>query len=340
MARIGLMGCGSVADFGHLPAISSTAELEVVALFDPVAGRAESYSEKFGGKPFTDEGEFFAEGLDAVVIASPLFTHHDNVMLCSEHGVHVLCEKPIATNEDEAADMIAVMEDAGKGFFVGMVYRFSPVALQLKQWIEQGVLGKVKHIRMIYLWNLHGQWIRDDAGTWIESPMWRGRMMEGGPLVDCGVHQIDLIRWMTGLEIKSWEGFGTWVSDYVAPDHVVAQLQLENGITASVEVSFTYGHTSKEPRSVFTYEVIGTGGVARFDRDGYVVEARNGEGILVGHGAGEKNFEGMYSQFSEFLKTGKSGDLATPHDAMVATEIAVDCTDQAIQRRGLVGRSK
>ncbi len=333
MARIGLMGCGSVADFGHLPAIRSTPDLDIVALFDPVPGRAFAYSEKFGGKPFTDESEFFAESLDAVVVASPLFTHHDNVMLCSEHGVHVLCEKPIATNEDEAADMIAVMEDAGKGFFVGMVYRFSPVALQLKQWIEQGIVGKVKHIRMIYLWNLHGQWVQNEAGTWIESPMWKGRMMEGGPLVDCGVHQIDLIRWMTGLEIKKWEGFGTWVSDFEAPDHVVAQLQLENGITASVEVSFTYGHTAKEPRSVFTYEVIGTGGVARFDRDGYIVEARNGEGIHLGHGTGEKNFEGMYFQFAEFLRSGNAGNLATPHDAMVATEIAVDCTDQAIRRR-------
>jgi predicted dehydrogenase len=333
MARIGLMGCGSVADFGHLPAILSTPGLELVALFDPIPGRAATYAEKFGGIPHVDEAAFFAEGLDAVVIASPLSTHHDNVMLCSEHGVHVLCEKPIATNEDEAADMIAVMEDAGKGFFVGMVYRFSPVVHQLKRWMEEGILGKVRHIRMIYMWNLHGQWVQDSAGAWVESPMWRGRMLEGGPLVDCGVHQIDLIRWMTGLEIKSWEGFGTWLSTYEAPDHIVAQLQLENGITASVEVSFTYGHTSKEPRSVFTYEVIGTGGVARFDRDGYILEVRNGEGTHLGHGTGEKNFEGMYTQFAEFLHSGKSGDLASPHDAMVATEIAVDCTDQAIQRR-------
>ncbi|MEI8281187.1 MAG: Gfo/Idh/MocA family oxidoreductase, partial [Armatimonadota bacterium] len=112
MARIGLMGCGSVADFGHLPAILSTPGLEVAALFDPLAGRAEAYSQKFGGKPFVNENSFFAEGLDAVVIASPLAFHFDNVMQCSEHGVHVLCEKPIASNEDEAAAMIAVMEDS------------------------------------------------------------------------------------------------------------------------------------------------------------------------------------------------------------------------------------
>ena len=158
-------------------------------------------------------------------------------------------------------------------------------------------------------------------------------MLEGGPLVDCGVHQIDLIRWMTGLEYKSWDGFGSWVSDYEAPDYVVAQLQLENGVTASVEVSFTYGHTAKEPRSVFTYEVIGTGGVARFDRDGYILEVRDGAGVRLGHGAGEKNFEGMYAQFAQFLVSGKTGDLASPQDALIATEIAVDCTDRAIQRR-------
>src|SRR5437868_3241771 len=99
MARIGLMGCGSVADFGHLPAIRSTPDLEIVALFDPVPGRAEAYAQKFGGKPFTTEDAFFAERLDAVVISSPVAFHHDNVMLCSEHGVHVLCEKPIATDE-------------------------------------------------------------------------------------------------------------------------------------------------------------------------------------------------------------------------------------------------
>ena len=333
MARIGLMGCGSVADFGHLPAIIHTPGLELVALFDPIPGRAQAYSEKFGGQPFTDENAFFDAGLDAVVVSSPLLTHHDNVMLCSEKGVHVLCEKPIATDEEEAADMIAVMEDSGKGFFVGFVYRFSHSAWQLRQWIRDGVIGKVKHIRMVYMWNLHGQWVQDSDGKWIESPMWRGRMVEGGPLVDCGVHQIDLIRWMTGLEIRSWDGFGTWVSNYEAPDHISAMLQLENDVTASVEVSFTYGHTAKDPRSVFTYEVIGTGGVARFDRDGYILEVRNGEGIRTAPGAGEKNFEGMYAQFAEFLHSGKTGDLATPQDALVATEIAVDCTDRAIQRR-------
>jgi predicted dehydrogenase len=331
--RIGLMGCGSVADFGHLPAIGRCSEFELVGLFDPVRGRAASYSAKFGGKAFESDEEFFSQPMDAVAICSPLAAHFDNVMLASQHGVHVLCEKPIAVNEEEAADMIAVMEDSGKGFFVGLVYRFSHVAAQLKKWLRDGTIGDVRHIRMQYLWNLHGQWVQDSAGNWVESPLWRGRMLEGGPLIDCGVHQIDLIRWMTGREVVSCDGFGAWLAKYDAPDHVTCHLALEGGITASVEVSFTYGHTVREPVSYFTYELIGTGGVARFDRNGYVLEARTGEQVLRSEGASEKNFDGMYHQFGRYVASGEVGSLASPDDALVATKIAIDCTDRAICKR-------
>lgn len=331
--RIGLMGCGSVADFGHLPALGRCSAFELVGLYDPVPGRADAYAAKFGGKGFTSEDEFFAQPMDAVAICSPLPYHHENVMKCAEHGVHVLCEKPISDDEDDAADMIAVMEDAGKGFFVGLVYRFSPVAATLKKWLREGLIGDVRHIRMQYLWNLHGQWVQDATGKWIESTLWRGRMLEGGPLIDCGVHQIDLIRWMTGREVVTADGFGAWVAKYDAPDHVTCHLALEGGITATVEVSFTYTHTAREPLSLFTYELIGTGGVARFDRNGYLLEARTGQEVVRGEGASEKNFDGMYHQFARFLEFGEVGDLASPDDALTATKIAIECTDKAIAKR-------
>ncbi len=331
--RIGLMGCGSVADFGHLPAIGRCSDFELVGLFDPVPGRAASYASRFGGQAFESDEEFFVQPMDAVAICSPLASHFDNVMLASQHGVHVLCEKPIAVNEDEAADMIAVMEDSGNGFFVGLVYRFSPVAAQLKKWLRDGVIGDVRHIRMQYLWNLHGQWVQDSSGAWVESPLWRGRMLEGGPLIDCGVHQIDLIRWMTGREVVSADGFGAWVAKYDAPDHLSCHLSLEGGITASVEVSFTYGHTAREPQSIFTYELIGTGGVARYDRNGYVLEARTGDEVIRAEGSSEKNFDGMYQQFARYMTSGEVGALASPDDALVATKIAIECTDRAVARR-------
>jgi hypothetical protein len=114
---------------------------------------------------------------------------------------------------------------------------------------------------------------------------------------------------------------------------VTCHLALEGGITASVEVSFTYGHTVREPVSYFTYELIGTGGVARFDRNGYVLEARTGEQVLRSEGASEKNFDGMYHQFGRYMASGEVGSLASPDDALVATKIAIDCTDRAISKR-------
>jgi predicted dehydrogenase len=331
--RIGLMGCGSVADFGHLPAIGRCSDFELVGLYDPVPGKAKSYADRFGGSAFETDEKFFTTPMDAVAICSPLAFHSDNVMLASQYGVHVLCEKPIAATEDEAADMIAVMEDSGKGFFVGLVYRFSDVAATMRQWLREGVIGDVRHIRMQYLWNLHGQWVQDASGQWVESPLWRGRMLEGGPLIDCGVHQIDLIRWMTGREVVACDGFGAWVAKYDAPDHVTSHLSLQGGITATVEVSFTYGHTARDPLSIFTYELIGTGGVARFDRGGYVLEARTGDQIIRAEGASEKNFDGMYSQFAKYITHGEVGALASPDDALVATKVAIECTDRAMARR-------
>jgi predicted dehydrogenase len=225
------MGCGSVADYGHLPAILNIPELELVALFDPVPDRAATFASRFGN-PSAHESlqSFFETPMDAVAITSPAPTHRDNVLACALHGLDVLCEKPIAMDDNEAEEMIAAMEKADKLFAIGFCYRFSPVALQIHRWIREGVIGQVRSLRLLYVWNLHGRYVKLANGTWEESPVWRGRMVEGGPMVDCGVHQIDLARWWLGSEVATHHGFGAWVADYEAPDHQYLHLTHENGI--------------------------------------------------------------------------------------------------------------
>ncbi len=230
MARIGLMGCGVVADYGHLPAIIDTPGLELVALFDPDPVKVAYAAGRFGNPlAFTNSDEFFGAGLDAVVICSPAWAHLENVLAAAKHKVHVLCEKPLAMNDEEAQHAIDAMEASGKMLFTGFVYRFSPVALQIKQWIEEGLVGEIRSTRLIYIWDLHGQFEQDAAGKWIESPRWRGRMLEGGPMVDCGVHQIDLARWWLGDEVARTTVAAAWVSDYEAPDHVYSAFRPRAG---------------------------------------------------------------------------------------------------------------
>jgi len=328
------MGCGVVADYGHLPAILDTSGLELAALFDPNPERLALVAGRHGNPPSFSEAEaFFDAGLDAVVISSPAPFHLENIRLAAAHRCHVLCEKPLAMDDVESEAAIEVMEAAGRMLFTGFVYRFSPVSLQIKKWIEEGVVGEIRSLRLIYLWDLHGQFEQNSAGEWIESPRWHGRMIEGGPMVDCGVHQIDLARWWLGDEVDRIVAHGAWVSNYEAPDHVYLHMDHRQGAHTMVEMSFTYGHTVKEPAPHFSYHLIGTGGVIRYDRDGYVLEARQGQGTIRVPGASEKNFHGMHGAFASALVTGDPGHLPLGRDGLIATQIARFATDQAIESR-------
>ncbi len=328
------MGCGVVADYGHLPAIVKTPGLELVAVMDPNQERVHAAAEKFGSPlAFTDAKSFFESGLDAVLICSPAGAHLANVKNAAEYGVHVLCEKPLAMNDAESEEAIAAMDSAGRMLFTGFVYRFSPVALQIKAWVQQGVIGEVRSLRLIYIWDLHGQYEQDVDGEWVESPRWRGRMLEGGPMVDCGVHQIDLARWWTGQEVARSSANAAWVAEYEAPDHVYMHMDHERGTHTMVEMSFTYGHTVREPRHHFSYHLIGTGGVIRYDRNGWILEARTGQETIRVPGGSEKNFGGMHAAFAEALRTGEPGHLPSGRDGLIATHLARTATDMAIANR-------
>jgi predicted dehydrogenase len=337
MARIGVMGCGAVSDFGHIPAILQTHGLDLVSLYDPNRDRVEAMSSKFGGiTAYTDQDAFVRSGLEAVVIASPPTVHRENVLAAAGAGLHVLCEKPIAMNDAEADEMIAAMKAADRMLLLGFVYRFSPVAMQIREWIAAGAIGEVRSLRLIYIWDLHGQFEHVSGDKWIESPRWRGRMLEGGPMVDCGVHQIDLSRWWLKDEIVRFDAHGAWVAEYDAPDHVYLHMEHAKGAHTMVETSFSYCHTAREPRSEFSYHIIGTGGVIRYDRDGYVLETRNGAGTLRVPGASEKNFPGMHAEFAEALRTGDPRDLPRAEDGRVATKIARQATEMAMAKRGIL----
>ena len=334
MIRIGVIGCGDVANFGHIPAILSVPKFHIAALFDPDGQRLANTAATVGGVPgFQDLDAFYAEGLDAVVIASPAPTHFEHVLEVAKRGVHVLCEKPIADSEADALKMEEAMAKANRIFTIGFCYRFSAVTRQISKWIGEGVIGKVRVVRIVYIWNLHGRFRPDDNGQWSESAYWRGRMLEGGPMVDCGVHAIDLSRLWLESEPTAVYGHGAWVADYEAPDHVWLHMDHHSGAHTMVEMSYSFTHTSREPLSQFTYELIGDGGVIRYNRDGYVLEARTGQETLRVPGASEKNFPGMYEAFASAIESGNGCGLPSAKDGIIATRIAGEATKQAISLR-------
>ena len=326
-----------MADFGHLPAIKHTEGLELHSVFDPDFGRALAAQQKFGAAhAFCDPELFFASGVSAVTIASPAPTHKANVLECAKRGLPALCEKPIAKNDADSETMIAAMDKAGLPLAVGFCYRFSPVALEIARLVREGRIGEVRALRLIYIWNLHGIYELDAEEKPYYSPRRLDRMAEGGPLVDCGVHQIDLARWWLGREVVDWSSIGAWVENHEAPDHTYLHLRHEAGALSTVEVSYTYTHTAHDPISHFTYQLIGTDGLIRYDREAGLFEVRHRDGTDLLPWSYEKNFDGMYASWARVLETGEIGNMPTGKDGLIATQIARKATDAMIASRAVV----
>lgn len=332
--KIGVLGCGMIAELGHLPALRHTNGLVLDSLYDAKWERTLAMQSKFQvPHAYPTEKQFWESDVDAVVICSPAPMHREHVLQAAKHGKHVLCEKPLAMNEPDIELMISAMGDAGLMFFTGFTYRFSGTAYEIHRLIRRGAIGEVRDLRLNYLWNLHGKWSWNERGERIPSSLRIGRMLEGGPMVDCGVHQIDLSRWWLGSEVEWKRGIGVWVEDFEAPDHMYLHMGHECGAHTLVEISFSYNAISKEPRSHFQYEIIGTDGVIRYNREEHTFELRNSHGTqwLAWHP--EKNFGGMYTEFHRALQSGDVGNMPTATDGLLATRIARLATEQAIADR-------
>lgn len=331
MKKIGLMGCGTVADYGHIPVILSTPGLELASVFEPNAERLAYIMNKYGLKNgFTDEEAFFRSDIDAVSITSPAPCHIGNIRSACRHGKPVLCEKPLGMTVEECEESIKLAREAGVMLFTGFDYRFSPAALKMRELVRAGAIGDLLSLRLIYIWNCHGKFVDDGKGGLIESPRRQGRMLEGGPMVDCGVHQIDLARFWTGSEVVRWTEAAAWVDEYEAPDHVYIHMDHENGAHSMVEISFSYCHTCKDPTNLFTYDLIGTKGILHYDRGTQTFEMRNQDGLTKLPFAPEKNFNALYEHYRDALVNGGSEMLPTGFDGLMAAKISRTSVDRLI----------
>lgn len=334
MKKIGLMGCGTVANYGHVPSLQKTEGVVLHALFDPNEQNLRSTQGKFDvPNAFNNVDAFFESGIDAVVVTSPATFHCQNVLEAAKRGKHILCEKPLAMTEDEAEEMIDAAKQAGVMLFTGLDYRFSSVSQMIRKVVQEGGIGEVRALRLIYIWNNHGKFMKGDDGHMQTNERRNFRMLEGGPMVDCGVHQIDLARWWLNSEVVDFQAKGVWVDEFDAPDHMYVHLDHENGAHTMVEMSYSYCYTAKEPIAHFTYQLIGTEGLIRFDREQKIFEVRNVDGTQQLPFAGEKNFEGMYVAFAEALEKGGSDVLPTGEDGRIATHIARTATEQVMAAR-------
>lgn len=326
-ARVGLIGCGAVAQYGHLPAILATPGLDLAAVCDVDPDRLAEVAAATGGRPCSSLEELAGAELDALVITSPAPLHEEHLLWAAGRGLPVLCEKPLTLDEAGSVRAIEAMERAGQPLYVGFTYRFAPAALEIRRLIREGAVGTPRALRLVYLWDLHGAFADREHFTGVNERR-EGRIAEGGPMIDCGVHQLDLARWWLGAEPVPTSVIGIRVEGRTTPDHVIAHLDVD-GCQVMVEISIAYGHTAPATRPTFSYEVIGSEGVLRYRREERDFLAIGRDGIRELDWSPEKSFEGMYAAFADALIGGPADLLPTGRDGLIATQLATTLTERA-----------
>ena len=192
MIKIGIIGSGKICQGPHMGAYDKIDHAKIVAICDIDEKKLESVSKRYpDAKLYTDYKEMIAnEELDAVDICTPNNVHSQAAIYALNQGLNVICEKPDAINAEEAEKMKKAAENSGKTLMVIRNNRYRPTTKFLKEYIAEGKMGEIYAGRC--------GWIRRRG-----SPGWGGWFTDkaqsgGGPLIDLGVHIIDLAMYLMG----------------------------------------------------------------------------------------------------------------------------------------------
>lgn len=191
--KVGIIGCGGIMKGAHTPHYVTDKRVKVVAVCDIIPERAEFARKTFfhDAATYTDYKELLKdESIDFVDICTPNYLHSIIAVDALNAGKHVFCEKPDAINVEEAMKMKEAAEKNGKQLMIMRNNRYMPVSKKIKEMADDGFFGEFYAGRC--------GWVRrrgiPGKGGWFTTKEQSG----GGPLIDLGVHMIDLAIWFMG----------------------------------------------------------------------------------------------------------------------------------------------
>ncbi|RAV11223.1 Gfo/Idh/MocA family protein [Paenibacillus contaminans] len=262
--RIGVIGAGSISE-SHLGAYAKNPEVELVAICDLNEERARAKAEKYNiPNVYTDYNKLLEDGsIDAVSVCTWNNSHAPISIAALNAGKNVLCEKPLCKTVEEAFEVEAAVKKSGKTLQVGFVRRYASNTRIVKEFMENGDLGEIYYAKASCIRRF------GNPGGWFADTERSG----GGPIIDIGVHVIDLCWYLMGRpKVKTISG-NTYkklgnrshiqnLAQYRAADYTPdannvedmanALIRFENGASLLVDVSFTL-HAKKDEITVKMY---------------------------------------------------------------------------------------
>jgi predicted dehydrogenase len=302
-----ICGFGVIATTGHAPALQKMKQHRIVAVADPVAARRDAARRLIPGvQTFASHQELLSAGLDLdfVSIATPPCYHLEIARAAAEHGLHVLCEKPITVSLEQAREMLLAAKQHRVTIFPCHNYKHAPVVKEMRTAIETGVIGTVRSATLTTFRTTNAKGTPDWITDWRRMRQYSG----GGVVMDHGSHSCYLTFMFFGGRPPRSVAARTYQLDegFDTEDNVCCALTFDGGF-AQLHLSWTAG-----VRKVI-YALQGSQGAVVVDEDDAQIISRghNERRSITSKFDDASHTEWFASMFEQFVADVESGTHVT-----------------------------
>lgn len=220
----GVAGCGYYTENTFLPTFQLLKKSKLTAIYSSSEERAKKVGSKFGvAKIYSNFDEFLKHDFKAIYIGSANHNHYEQVIKAAKAGKHILCEKPMALNVQQAEEMVNVCKENNVYLSINYIHQFHPLVVKAKELIEKQMIGKIVSISASFNADIPPS----------DNFRFKKKLSGGGALRDVGTHMIDLLRFFGG-EIEEVKGF---------LDNIIYKSEVEDFASAVVKFNKSgYGY--------------------------------------------------------------------------------------------------
>ncbi len=315
--KIAVLGCGGLGTV-HAVTYAKLNGVELTGVCDIQPDLADQLSKKTGAPAYYSYEQMLSEAeFDAISIAVPTYLHKEYAVLAANAKKHVISEKPIALNLEDAQEMIRTCEDNGVRLFIGHVVRFFPDYENLKQAIDQGKIGNpgVAHASRI------------GGHPGLTKEWYLDKEKSGGVIVDLMIHDLDFLRWSMG-EVDTVYAMNHSSGTL---DYALVTLEFSSGAVANVEANWGFPgpfHTKAEIAG--SDGIVSANSLKSSSLQVYKSEVDAGSGfVAIPESPSHRNpYELELEHFIQCIQTGAE-PIVSANDAYKALELALAANESA-----------
>lgn len=317
MVRVGVIGCGKIAQVRHIPEYLDNKDSELIGLYDMNQERVKNLADKYHCKAYKSVEDLLNEKeIDAVSICVANNAHASITLQALNAGKHVLCEKPMATTIEDCEAMVNTAKEKRKILMIGQNQRFAKAHVEAKKLLRQGEIGDVITFKTTFGHGGPETW-SVDAGP--ENWFFDKKRAAMGAMADLGIHKTDLIQYLLDdVVVETTSKIGTFDKRDSSgkligvDDNAICIYRMKKGAIGTMTASWTY--YGEEDNSTILY---GTKGIMKiYDDPSYCIEVIRKDGGKVLYDIDQiqtndnQTKSGIIDAFVESIKTNKKPQIS------------------------------